>query len=85
VKPVKVIGFIVSVAVWAVPVVTAEITAVAAALAVCLVDTVNVPVLAPEAIVIVPGTVAFAVLLLDSVTVTLVVAFADRVTVPVDG
>jgi len=82
---VKVIGFIVSVAVCAVPVVTAEIVAVAAAAPVCFVDTVNVPVFAPEAIVIEAGTVALAVLLLDSVTVVLAVALAERVTVPVEG
>ena len=84
-NPVKTIGFIVRVAVAAVPVVTAEIVEVAAAFAVCTVDTVNVPVLDPEAMVIDDGTVAFAVLL--EVRVTLeppVGAFADRVTVPVD-
>jgi len=80
-----VIGFIVNVAVCAVPVVTAEIVAVAAARPVCFVDTVNVPVLVPVAIVIDAGTVALAVLLLASVTDKFEVALADSVTVPVDG
>jgi hypothetical protein len=85
VRPVSEIGLIVNVAVCAVPVVTAEIVEVTVAFEVCVVDTVNVPVVDPEAMVIDAGTVAFVVLLDVRVTFAPPVeALADRVTVPVD-